>query len=729
MMRKLLILLLCVLAAHTASAQYTAVRVNALGWATGTLNAGVDVAVAQKWSVELSGYWNPIATEKLWANVLVATVGVRRWRFESYVGLFWGLHSTLAKYKVGNSRTRYNGWTTGIGSSVGYSWMMAKRWNLNLEGGVGIYYMDDLRVPRPVALRSDMLRTLPPHRPRTLENRGVLFLPVLTMKAMMKHTSVALLVVLLAGCAVTSRLERRQSRALAEYAPREQAAPKPVQTRNYMTVQYDSTTYYIAEAAKNENDETVANFRLDEVVVVAKSRTLPERKCKVLVDFVVRLPKELQGCCRSIVVMPHLHKAEGAVHLQDLSIRGGLFSRLQDRSYWQFAQYVRLFRPDAAGEQRAFERFVKHPYPEDVRLDSIVEGAYDLSYYYSQEVPTRSEGKTMLLTLHGAVVALDGSRYDLPPLDTLRYHISSKISFADTTTRYVTKIIEKYAVVNDRNYLSFRVNDTRIIDMLGDNAAHLARIESLMEELVEQREFYVDSIVLTASASLEGGYAHNERLVRGRAAVLKQRLGQRFGRQIDTLLCVRWIAEDWDELARLIAADGTIAERDAILGLLRTIGNPDRREAELRRRFPKQYRDIRERLYPLLRAVNFKYDLRRVGMVKDTIHTTVPDTLYARGVELLNEREYNGALRILRPYEDRNTAVAMLSLGYDEQAYEVLCRLKEEATVEYLKAVACARMGRIEEGKAAFRRACELLPNFEYRGNLDPEIRELIMTP
>lgn len=548
------------------------------------------------------------------------------------------------------------------------------------------------------------------------------------MKAMMKHTSVGLLAVLLAGCSVTSHLERRQSRALAEYALREQAAPKPAEKRNYMTMRHDSTTYYIAEAVKDENGETMAEFRLDEVVVVAKSRTLSERKGKVLVDFVVKLPKELQGGCRSIVVVPHLHKAEGAVPLQEISIRGGLFSRVQDRNYWQFSQYVRLFRPDAAGEQWAFERFVKHPYPQGVRLDSIVEGARDLSYYYSQEVPTRSEGKTMLLTLHGAVVALDGSRYDLPPLDTLRYHISSMLSFADTTTRYVTKIIEKYAVVNDRNYLSFRVNDTRIIDTLGDNAVQLARIESLMSGLVEQREFHVDSIVLTASASPEGSYAQNERLARGRAAVLKQRLGQRFGLQVDTLLSVRWVAEDWVELERRIAADSTIAEREAILGLLRTVGNPDRREAELRRRFPKQYRDIRERLYPLLRAVNFKYDLRRVGMVKDTIHTTVPDTLYARGVELLNEREYNDALRILRPYEDRNTAVAMLSLGYDEQAYEVLRRLSEEATVEYLKAIACARMGRIEEGKAAFRRACELQPNFEYRGNLDPEIRELITT-
>lgn len=176
-----------------------------------------------------------------------------------------------------------------------------------------------------------------------------------------------------------------------------------------------------------------------------------------------------------------------------------------------------------------------------MRLDSIVEGAHDLSYYYSQEVPTRSEGKTMLLTLHGAVVALDGSRYDLPPLDTLRYHISSMLSFADTTTRYVTKIIEKYAVVNDRNYLSFRVNDTRIIDTLGDNAAQIARIESLMEELIEQREFHVDSIVLTASASPEGSYAQNERLARAvRRHSNNASAGASGGRSIRCSACGGW---------------------------------------------------------------------------------------------------------------------------------------------------------------------------------------------
>ena len=549
------------------------------------------------------------------------------------------------------------------------------------------------------------------------------------MKKMLLHSLVVCL--LLGGCTVTGRLQRRGLGARANYAPKEQKQePKKESAPQYVEYKHRDSLkpIYFLPTTTLENGERVMSFELDEVVVVAKSRTVAERMGKVCIDFVIELPRQLQGNCRSVAVTPMLHKTDSLVPLQQISIRGGLFCRVQDRNYWQFDQYVRVFKPDAAAEQRAFERFVKHPYPEGVRLDSIVEGREKISYYYTQEVPTKGEGKTMHVTLAGAVVGLDGSRYDMPPLDTLEYNISSMLTFTDTTRRYLIKVIEKYAVVKDRNYLAFEVGKSDIIDTLETNAVQLARIESLMDGLINQREFYVDSIVLTASASPEGALALNERLARERALSLKRRLGERFGRQVDTLIAVRSAGENWTELGRLIAASDSLPHREAILALLGAEKNPDRREAELRRRFPKQYRDIRERLYPLLRAVNFKYDLRRVGMVKDTIHTTVPDTLYARGVELLNEREYNDALRILRPYEDRNTAVAMLSLGYDEQAYEVLCRLSEEATVEYLKAIACARMGRIEEGQEAFRRACALQPNFEYRGNLDPEIRELITT-
>ena len=66
----------------------------------------------------------------------------------------------------------------------------------------------------------------------------------------------------------------------------------------------------------------------------------------------------------------------------------------------------------------------------------------------------------------------------MPPLDTLEYNISSMLTFTDTTRRYLIKVIEKYAVVKDRNYLAFEVGKSDIIDTLETNAVQLARIES-----------------------------------------------------------------------------------------------------------------------------------------------------------------------------------------------------------------------------------------------------------
>ena len=114
--------------------------------------------------------------------------------------------------------------------------------------------------------------------------------------------------------------------------------------------------------------------------------------------------------------------------------------------------------------------------------------------------------------------------------------------------------------------------------------------------------------------------------------------------EVDTLVRVRWVAEDWQELTNRIRTDREVVSRDAILELIVAEKNPDRREQAIRQRFPKEYAYIRSVIYPQLRAVNFRYNLRRKGMVKDTIHTTELDTAYARGVELLRKRKYAKAL-------------------------------------------------------------------------------------
>ena len=300
------------------------------------------------------------------------------------------------------------------------------------------------------------------------------------------------------------------------------------------------------------------------------------------------------------------------------------------------------------------------------------------------------------------------------------------LSFVDTTTRYKIKVISKYATVQDRNYIQFLVNDTRVLDTLGKNAAQLGKIQARMAELIAQQEFYVDSVVLTASASPEGRFNRNRTLAQGRAHALKGYLQERIGPQVDTLVRVRWVAEDWPELAARIRGDESLPQRAEILELIAAEKDPDRREQVIRERYPAEYQNIKENVYPWLRAVTMRYDLRRRGMIRDTIHTREVDTAYMRGVDLLQKRRYAKALYNLLEYRDRNTVVTLLSLGHDAQALEILAGLEKSATTEYLKAVACSRLGRKAEGREHFLTACGMDERMQYRGNLDPEITELL---
>ena len=529
------------------------------------------------------------------------------------------------------------------------------------------------------------------------------------------------------GCSVAGRLQRQQATAgLAQLTRAERQERQQDSRLQVVKLQRDSNTFFLALVDTLADGERVMALQIEQVTVVAKMRSIPERNGRVVLDFIVTLPKQLLGKSRSVVITPILHKPDESVALEDLMIRGGRFSLLQERDYWQYETYVERFRPDTVGREAAFNRFVKFPYPEDVRLDSLVEGRSTVTYYYSQAVKTDETSKKMLVTLQGQVLAVDDSAYRLPPSDTLSYVVSSMLSFVDTVPRYRIKVIDKFVTVEDRNYIQFFVGDTRVVDTLGDNRRQLDKIAGLMRRIVEQQEFYVDTITLTAASSPEGAYAFNDRLSQGRAAALKRYLVRRYGRSIDTMLTVRWVAEDWAELTNRIRTDREIVNRDAILELIAAEKNPDRREQAIRLRFPKEYAYIRSVIYPQLRAVNFRYNLRRKGMVKDTIHTTELDTTYARGVELLQKRKYAKALYILNDYNDRNTVVAHLSLDHNERAMELLAAMPEDAATEYLRAIACSRLGRKEEGRRHFLEACRLDERMEYRGNLDPEIAELL---
>ena len=105
---------------HRASAQFYAVRIDALALATGTLHAGMDFQIAPKLSLDVSGYWNPIRTRGLRTQLLIAQAGIRLWRFEPHTGPFWGIYAAGGTFDVGTRRHHYKGHAVGAGASYGY---------------------------------------------------------------------------------------------------------------------------------------------------------------------------------------------------------------------------------------------------------------------------------------------------------------------------------------------------------------------------------------------------------------------------------------------------------------------------------------------------------------------------------------------------------------------------------------------------------------------------------
>ncbi|MDE5962529.1 MAG: hypothetical protein K2G58_00585, partial [Alistipes sp.] len=222
--------------------------------------------------------------------------------------------------------------------------------------------------------------------------------------------------------------------------------------------------------------------------------------------------------------------------------------------------------------------------------------------------------------------AIDRSVYDFRNTDTLTFSVSSMLSLIDPEPRYMIQIIDKYVEVRDRNYITFHVGRSDIIDTLGDNRTQLEKIERLMDTLINQYEFFVDSITITASSSPDGSRILNDRIVAARANSIKRHLVKRFGREVDTLIRTRSIGEDWTLLERMIFRNSDMPHWQEITDLIDLSKDLDATEVLIKQKYPKDYAYMREVLYPQLRAVDFRYNLRRVNMVKDTIQLTVLDT-------------------------------------------------------------------------------------------------------
>ena len=580
-----------------------------------------------------------------------------------------------------------------------------------------------------------------------------------------KTTTYFALCIITISCAMTHSLQRQTPTAdihLPSNGPVEtpeiEDVERAVTRMRKISMNGGRDSAYLAEVERDSIGEvTMKGGTVPTVYVVAKSKTVAERNGEIALDFIIGIPATLQNNTWGLSLTPVIENNGTEEALQPLSIRGELFSEVQKRQYWQMNKYLNRILGDTTGLSstvslaakyyEAYNRYlgndkkrlaeklettyketISFPYLSDPRLDSVLLRKGELRYYYTQCYRPTKNTHRLHLYFRGHVDAIDRSQYALANSDTLTYTVTSMLSLLDNEPRYMLKIIDKYVEVRDRNYITFPVGRANVIDTMGQNLVQLAKIERLMDTLINQYEFFVDSITIIASSSPDGSMDTNNRIAGERARSIKERLVRKFGREIDTLIHTRSIGEDWTLLKHLIRHNSDVPNWKQITAMIDQSRNLDVTEPQIRQQFPKDYAYMKEILYPQLRAVDFRYNLRRVDMVKDTVVLTVLDTTYMRGVQQLRDRDYVGALRTLNDYKSQNLAIVLLSLGYDEAALEILEQLppaEKNARTDYLSAIALSRMNRPHEGLEYYLKAIQADPVLKFRGNLDPEIQIL----
>ena len=401
--------------------------------------------------------------------------------------------------------------------------------------------------------------------------------------------------------------------------------------------------------------------------------------------------------------------------------------------------------------EKMYRRYVKAPIvQEGLRLDTVITAANgDFLYNYIQTIHTRPKLRKVDVVLSGDIYEQDKRLYEIPSTEPLTYYISSLSAFVDGTERYKKQIISRRVEANTACYIDFEQGSDVILEDLSNNRFEMGRIKRNLGSLIENKDFDLDSIVVTASCSPEGTVAHNTRLSQRRSESVSRYFSQFIQAYRDSLreemlehiyfdgaedpretqtdikFISRSNAENWRMLDVLVAdSDSLTADHKRDYIDICQIEDLDAREHELSKR--PYYRFMREILYPRLRTVKFDFHLHRKGMVKDTIQTTVLDEEYMAGVQAIRDRDYETAIQILRPYKDYNAAVAFCAMDYNASALQILEALPETDQVHYLLAVIYSRQGRDKEAVEHYLKACKTTLSYIHRGNLDPEISELI---
>ena len=140
------------------SAQKWAIKTNVIYDATATANLGIEIGLAPKWTLDISGNLNAWSKNEAtkWKHWMVQPEA-RYWFCDRFSRHFLGFHAIAGAFNFGGINNnisflgtdfsrlqdnRYQGYAYGAGVAYGFAFMLSEHINLELEAGFGYMYLD-----------------------------------------------------------------------------------------------------------------------------------------------------------------------------------------------------------------------------------------------------------------------------------------------------------------------------------------------------------------------------------------------------------------------------------------------------------------------------------------------------------------------------------------------------------------------------------------------------------
>lgn len=521
--------------------------------------------------------------------------------------------------------------------------------------------------------------------------------------------------------------------------------------------------------------EIMAQGKLSPLTVTALHRNIAERGGKVRLSFDMRVSRELLAKDRQLRVVPKLMMDEDTMLMDRIFVTGAAYRAEQLKGYERYNKYFASIIPDSVDflkafgylgllkyftqrniedrprgefgvtEPEAIDYYIKHYLvrlnrrrkdrleevfrkcvkdPIDrlgIRLDTVLrDPSGGLTYRYVQDLPATRDMRRLRMCFAGSVHTYGNTLYRFNAPDTLTWYVSSLTQMADTSAVYRKQTLARDVEASTLAFIEFEKGSWTIDTTLGNNADELERIRREFDSLAVSKRFTADSVIICASCSPDGSYMVNQNLSHKRAESIMEYFSSAIKNKVR--MHTEHIPENWDLLKEHIIQDSNVRNKDQILDVF-SERDPDKREELLSK--CAEFKYIREKLYPLLRRIDFTFRLHR--RIYDTISTEiVPDEAYKEGIRSLMDRDFKKAVGLLRPYADINTAIAYLCMDYNASALSVLGELERNSRTNYLTALVYSRLGDERKAMEYFRSAIAEDPRLRFRASLDPEMERLL---